>query len=220
MAKSRVQKQETLTELEHAFVGAKSVVFADYQGMNVPKVAQLRKDLTAAKVTYIVAKKTLLNRAAKQAGYEIDVRTLPGMLGIAVAAEDEMAAAKIIGDAGKEATIKLVGGIFDGKIVDQNYVITLSKLPTKPQLLAQLLSVFNGPMSGFARVLDGYRAKQEEGAPAPAAPEAAPAAEAPTAEETPAAPEAPAPEAPAASEEAPVEAPAAAPEAPAEESAS
>lgn len=197
MAKSRVQKQETLTELERAFTGAKSVVFADYQGMNVPKVSQLRKDLTAAKVTYIVAKKTLLNRAAKQAGYEIDVRTLPGMLGIAIAAEDEMAAAKIIGDAGKDATIKLVGGIFDGKIVDQTFVITLSKLPSKSQLLAQLLSVFNGPMSSFARVLDGYRAKQEAGSPAPAAP----AAEAPTAEAAPA-PEAPAEAAPATEESA------------------
>ncbi len=197
MAKSRVQKQETLTELERAFVGAKSVVFADYQGMNVPKVAQLRKNLTAAKVTYIVAKKTLLNRAAKQAGYDMDVRTLPGMLGIAIAAEDEMAAAKIIGDAGKDATIKLVGGIFDGKIVDQTYVVTLSKLPSKSQLLAQLLSVFNGPMSGFARVLDGYRAKQETGSETPAAPVVAEASvEAEVAPEVPTVEEAPAAEAP------------------------
>ena len=216
MAKSRLQKQETLTELEKAFVGAKSVVFADYQGMNVPKVSQLRKQLSAAKVSYIVAKKTLLNRAAKQAGYELDVRAMPGMLGIAIAAEDEMAAAKIIGDTGKDATIKLVGGIFDGKLVDQNYVITLSKLPSKSQLLAQLLSVFNGPMSGFARVLDGYRAKQEAGSPAPAP--------APVAEVAPeAAPEAthkaPAPEAEAVVETT-VEAPAEAPIAPAEESAS
>ena len=165
MAKSRVQKQETLGELGEAFAAAKSVVIADYQGMNVPKVAQLRKDLTAAKVRYIVAKKTLLNRAAKEAGYVLDVRSLPGMLGLAVAMDDEMAAAKIIGDAGKDGPIKLVGGIFDGKVVDQAYVTTLSKLPSKPQLLGQLLSVLNGPMSGFARVLNGYR-EQKEGAAA------------------------------------------------------
>ena len=162
MAKSRIQKQETLTELQQAFAGAKSVMFADYQGMNVPKVSQLRKDLTAAKVQYIVAKKTLLSLAAKQAGYEMDVKSLPGMLGIAVAQEDEMAAAKIIGDAGKDTTIKLVGGIFEGKVVDQAYVFSLSKLPSKNQLLGQLLSVLNGPMSGFARVLNGYREQKEK----------------------------------------------------------
>lgn len=197
MAKSRLQKQETLSELEKAFVSAKSVVFADYQGMNVPKISALRKNLKAANVTYIVAKKTLLNRAAKQAGFDMDVRSMPGMMGIALSAEDEMAAAKIIGDAGKDATIKLVGGIFDGKMVDQAYVVTLSKLPSKSQLLGQLLSVMNGPMSGFVRILDGLRSQQSAGAAAPEAPASEPA---PAAEATPA-------EAPAAAETAP-EAPA------------
>ncbi|MBP7006147.1 50S ribosomal protein L10 [Patescibacteria group bacterium] len=161
MAKSRAQKQETLDELKQAFAGAKSVAIADYQGMNVPKVSQLRKDLTAANVRYIVAKKTLLNKAAKEAGFDLDTRTLPGMLGIALAQGDEMAPAKIIGDAGKDATIKLVGGIFDGKVVDQAFVVKLSKLPSKSQLLGQLLSVMNGPMSGFVRVLNGYREQKE-----------------------------------------------------------
>lgn len=159
MAKSRVQKQETLAELKEAFAAGKSVVFADYQGMNVPKVSQLRKDLTAAQVRYIVAKKTLLGLAAKEAGLDINVKSMPGMLGVAFAMEDEMAPAKIIGDAGKDASLKLVGGVFEGKVVDQAYVITLSKLPSKSQLLGQLLSVLNGPMSGFVRVLDGHSKK-------------------------------------------------------------
>ena len=160
MAKSRAQKEETLADLKQAFASAKSIMFADYQGMNVPKVTELRKQLTAASVGYIVAKKTLLTRVAKEAGYDMDARSMPGMLGLAFAREDEMAPAKIIGDASKTGLIKLVGGIFEGKIVDQAYVIALSKLPSKKQLLAQLLSVFNGPMSGFVRVLDGY-AKQK-----------------------------------------------------------
>lgn len=160
MAKSRPQKEETLSALKSAFTAGKAMVFADYQGMNVQNVTQLRKDLTNANVRYIVAKKTLLNLAAKEAGYDMDVRALPGMLGVAFSAEDEMAPAKIIGDAGKATTIKLVGGIFEGKVVDQAYVQALSKLPSKSQLLGQLLSVLNGPMSGFVRVLDGHRAKQ------------------------------------------------------------
>jgi large subunit ribosomal protein L10 len=163
MAKSRAQKQETLTQLEKAFKAGKSVVFADYQGMTVPKVTQLRKNLHTAQVEYVVTKKTLLMLAAKNNGVTADLRSLPGMLGVAFAKEDEMAAAKIIGDAGKDAPIKLVGGIFDGKVVDQAYVITLSKLPSKAQLLAQLLSVFNGPMSGLARVLNGHKEKLEAG---------------------------------------------------------
>jgi len=162
MAKSRAQKAEAVDRLKAAFAKAKSLVFSDYQGMTVPRLTQLRKQLSGAQVDYIVAKKTVLNLAAKQAGLDIDFKTLPGMIGVAIAHEDEAAATKIIGDAGaKESPIKLLGGIFEGKTVDQQYVITLSKLPSKPQLLGQLLSVMNGPMSAFARLLNAYREQRE-----------------------------------------------------------
>jgi ribosomal protein L10 len=74
-----------------------------------------------------------------------------------------MAPAKLIGDAGKDAPIKLVGGIFDGKFIDAQYAISLSKLPSKSQLLGQLLNVFNGPAAAFVRVLNAHREKQEGG---------------------------------------------------------
>jgi hypothetical protein len=92
----------------------------------------------------------------------------------------------------------LVGGIFEGGFVDQEFVVKLSKLPSKPQLLTQLLWVLNGPTGAFVRLLNAYK-EDQEGAPAAEAPtpeakveEAAPApAEAPAQEE--AKPEAPAP---------------------------
>lgn len=198
MPKSRQQKTDALATLTEAFKSGKSVMFADYQGMTVSKVTDLRKKMDAQGVKYIVAKKTLLRLAAKEAGYDIMGTNLPGMLGAAFTKEDEMAAAKLIGDAGKDTTIKLVGGIFDGKVVDGAYAISLSKLPSKSQLLGQLLSVFNAPAAAFVRVINAKSEQMGAGA-APAAPEVkaeapAPVVEAPAAE-TPA--EAPAPEAPA-----------------------
>ncbi len=134
-------------------------MFADYQGMTVSKVTELRKKMDAEGVKYIVAKKTLLRLAAKEAGFDIMTANLPGMLGAAFTKEDEMAAAKLIGDAGKDTSIKLVGGIFDGKVVDGIYATSLSKLPSKSQLLGQLLSVLNGPASAFVRLIN---AKSEQ----------------------------------------------------------
>lgn len=222
MPKTRTQKETAVRELSEALKNGKAVAFADYQGMTVQAVTGLRKQLTAAKVKYIVAKKTLLRLAAKEAGFELDTKTLPGMIGTAIATEDEMAPTKLIGDAGKDLPIKLVGGIFEGKLVDQEYVVQLSKLPGRSELLGQFLSVLNGPASAFVRLLNAYAEKQGEAAPAPA-PAPAPEAAAPVAE-APVAPEAPAEAAPAqaeapAPEAAPVEAPAetapeAAPEAP------
>lgn len=163
MAKSRAQKNESLVELKELFKSGKSIMFADYQGMTVAKMTSLRKQLTGANVDYVVAKKTLLGIAAKEAGYEVDFSKVPGMVGAAFAHEDEMAPAKIIGDAGKEAPIKLVGGIFDGKAIDGAYAVALSKLPSKLALLGQFLSVLNAPSSAFVRVLNARREQQEGG---------------------------------------------------------
>lgn len=161
MAKTRTQKTSELEVLVRSFKTGKAAAFADYQGMKVAAISKLRKTMHESKVDYVVAKKSLLSLAAKEAGYDIKFNTLPGMLGVAFAQEDEMAAAKIIGDAGKNQPIKLVGGIFEGKFMDQPTIIALSKLPNKQQLLGQLLNVFNGPISGLARVLNAYREKQE-----------------------------------------------------------
>ena len=161
MAISKQQKGETKDLLVKLFKASPSVAFADYQGLTVPKADALRKKARAENVTYVVAKKTIINLAAKEAGLELDARKLPGMIGIAFASQDEVAPAKLLGDAGKDSPLKLVGGVFGGKVVDQAYVMTLSKLPGKQQLLGMLVSVIAGPMSGFVRALDAIGKKKE-----------------------------------------------------------
>lgn len=216
MPKTRAQKSAEIADLAAAMKAGKSAAFADYQGMSVQNITALRKKMHAEGVDYIVAKKTLMSIAAKEAGYDVNFKSFPGMLGVAIATQDEMAPAKLVGDAGKDQPIKLVGGIFEGKVVDQDFIVKLSKLPNKTQLLTQLLYVLNGPTGAFARLLNAYREQKEAGAPTPKveAPVEAPAAEAPKAEEVAPAAEAapaaePAAEAPAAPTEPPAETPAA-----------
>ncbi len=161
MAKSKQQKAVTKEKLVELFKHASSVVFADYQGLTVPKADELRKKMAEQNVTYTVAKKTLINLAAKEAGLDIDARKFSGMIGTAFGAADEVAPAKVLGDMGKDTPLKLVGGIFGGQPVDAQYVIALSKLPGKQQLYGMLVSVIAGPMSGFVRALDAIRKQKE-----------------------------------------------------------
>ncbi len=212
MPKTREQKSVVMDRLSKAFKGAKSVAFANYQGITVAQADELRKSARAAGVEYVVAKKTLLTRAAKEAGMELDAKQFQGMIGTAFAAEDEIAPAKVLGDMGKKSSLTLVGGIFDGAAVSAEKVIALSKLPGKKELLSMLVGTLNGVPGAFVRALNAVREKKEAGAPAPA-PEA-PNAEAAPVAEAPAAPAEPAPEAPVA--EAPAEAPVATEEKPAE----
>jgi len=161
MPKTREQKAETLKRLKQAFQTGKSVAFADYRGMDVKNITDLRKKMREEDVEYVVAKKTLLSNSAKEAGYDVDFSNLEGMISVAFAHGDEMAPMKIIGDAGKAMPIKLVGGIFEGAIVDAGYVNELSALPSKPELLTQLLHMLNGPTGAFVRLLNAHREKQE-----------------------------------------------------------
>lgn len=201
MPKTKEQKQATKAKLVDEFKKAKSVVFADYQGLTVAQADKLRKATRAVNVDYVVAKKSLLTLAAKEAGYEVDAKKFPGMLGTAFGLEDEVAPAKVLGDMSKESTIKLVGGIFEGAVVGQDKVIALSKLPSRLELLGKVVGTIYAPVSAFVRVLNAIRESKDAGtptsapqaeAPAPAAPQAeTPAPQAPT-------PEDPTPEAPAA----------------------
>jgi len=211
MPKTRQQKGTVIERLTREFKGAKSAVFADFQGLTVAKADELRKKMRESNVNYLVAKKSLITRAAKDAGLDLNAKSFPGMLGVAFGQEDEVAPAKVLGDMSKDTTLKLVGGIFEGAIVAQEKVVALSKLPSKKQLLGQVVGTIYAPVSAFVRVLNAIKESMEKPAPAPEVP-AAPVAEvAPAPVEAPAepaaAPEAPAPEA--APEAAPVAEPAA-----------
>lgn len=161
MPKTRQQKSDIKERLVKEFKGAKSVVFADYQGITVPKADELRKKTREAKVDYIVAKKSLLTLAAKEAGFELNAKQFPGMLGAAFGTEDEIAPAKVLGDMTKTSSIKLVGGIFEGAVVGADKVIALSKLPSKKELLGQVVGTIYAPVSAFVRALNAIRESKE-----------------------------------------------------------
>jgi large subunit ribosomal protein L10 len=169
MPKTRQEKEAIKAKLVAAFKKAKSVVFADYQGLKVSQADTLRKKAREADVEYQVAKKSLMTLAAKEAGYELNAKQFPGMLGAAFGTTDEVAPAKVLGDMGKDTSLKLVGGIFEGQVVGAEKVQTLSKLPSKQQLLGQVVGTMYAPVSAFVRALNALKESLEKGSPAPAA---------------------------------------------------
>lgn len=161
MSKTRQQKSDAIAKLTKEFRAAKSVVFADYQGLTVAKADALRKSMRESKVDYVVAKKSIITKAAKEAGFDLNAKSFPGMIGAAFGLEDEIAPAKVLGDMSKDSPIKLVGGVFEGAVVSQEKVIALSKLPSKKQLLGMLVGTIAAPMSAFARVINAYKESKE-----------------------------------------------------------
>ncbi len=148
------KKQEVIAELEQELAAAASLIVADYRGLGVSQLAQLRRELRPLGAELHVTKNTLARIAAQRAGKEGLLEFLSGPTAIAFCKDDASAVAKALAKAAKETEVlQIKGGIIDGEVLDAQGVKVLAALPSREQLHAQLVVALNGPIQGFASVL-------------------------------------------------------------------
>jgi large subunit ribosomal protein L10 len=156
MAQTKDQKKKIVADLTQILKSAKAVVFSDFKGLKVKDLTKLKKELREAGVSFAVFKKTLINIALKEAKIDLDAQKMEGQIAVAVSAQDEVAAAKIIEKFGRtNENIKITGGILGKTLMTIEEVKALAKLPGKDELLAKLVGTLNAPVSGLANVLVG-----------------------------------------------------------------
>ncbi|MBI2634667.1 50S ribosomal protein L10 [Candidatus Peregrinibacteria bacterium] len=156
MPVTKQQKSDILKDLIEQMKAAKSVIFADYQGLTVKDVKNLRKQLKEKGVKFQVAKRTLFNIAAKETGYgELPDEVIQGPVGAAFSMEDQMAAASLIYKfAKKNKNLKLRGALFDGRVLSIAETKVLATMPSKEELIGKLLYLIKYPIQGFHGVLN------------------------------------------------------------------
>jgi large subunit ribosomal protein L10 len=228
----RSEKEQVVAELVERLQSTETLIVADYRGLTVTEINDLRGKLLEHGARFTVVKNTLTKRAAEEAGADALLALLDGPTAIAFLDSDgdPVAVAKALNTAARETRVlQIRGGILDGQQIGEDEVKSLASLPPTDVLRGQLVGAVSGPLTtvvglftaplrDLVNVLDA-RIKQleeqgdtaapaEEAEEAPAAEEAeAPAAEAsaeePPAEEAEAPEEAPTEEAPA--EDAPAE---------------
>lgn len=176
-----------------------TVVTADFRGLSVADISELRGKLRDADAEMTVVKNTLSRRAADQVGRDALTPYLTGPTGLVWVNGDPAAAAKVLSDFAKEheQTFSVRGGILDGEDLSVSALQQLASLPSRDVLLAKLAGGIAAPLTGLAGGLNAListlartlAAVQGSGqlaeGDAPAA-EPAPADEAPTAESAPA----------------------------------
>ena len=154
MAKTRKEKEQILAQLQED-LQQRAVVLADYQGLTVAEVTDLRDQLFETGYRMMVVKNTILGKALKDANLDISDEALNQPLSVIVAS-DEVAVSKLVEKFAKDHDkITIIGGWIDGKFVDATYITTLSKLPGREELLAKLVGSINAPISGFVNVVAG-----------------------------------------------------------------
>lgn len=183
------QKKAIVAELSERIKNSVTGVVVCYEGINTEDDTKLRKELRENDVKYTVVKNTLLSRACDVVGLEDLKPVLEGTTALATSDSEYAAAARILCNYAKDHdNFKVKSAYLDGAVIDMDTIVSLSKLPTRDVLLANVLGAFQAPIASFARAVQaivdkgGVEACAAEAEEAPAQAEEAPAEEAPAAE--------------------------------------
>jgi large subunit ribosomal protein L10 len=174
----KAEKAATVADITARLKATSTAVLADYRGMTVGQMRDLRSKLRGGGIEMIVVKNTLARRAAKAAGYEPLNAELVGPIAMLFAVDDVSAPARILNEfirANRKMVIK--AGLLEGQVINADAVTELADLPSREILLSRLLgamqaplgnlaSVLQAPISTLARTIDAVRTQKESQSPA------------------------------------------------------
>ena len=197
------QKEAVVAELTERLQASETLIVADYRGLTMTEIDDLRSKLIAAGARFSVVKNTLTRRAAEAAGQEQLLTLLEGPTAIAFLESegDPVAVAKALSDAAKATKVLAIrGGVMQGRAITGEDVESLAKLPPIEALRGQvvgaitsplytIVGLFTAPLRDLVGLIDArIEQLREQGDTTEAEAPAAPAAEAESESEQPDAP--------------------------------
>ncbi len=159
MALNRQEKAAQIEEVSALVAKAKSIIVAEYRGLNVESVTRLRKEARSQGVQLHVLKNTLARRAVNDTPYAGLADKLVGPL-VYGFSSDPVSAAKVL-SAFAKGNDKLVvkAGAMPNVVMDEAGVKALATLPSREELLAKLMATMNAPIGQFVRTLNEVPAR-------------------------------------------------------------
>jgi len=153
------QKQALVAEVSAQLKDAQAAVVAEYRGLTVAQMNDLRRKARESQIYLRVVKNTLARRAVEGSDYECLKDQFVGPLAFAISS-DPVAVAKVLSDFAKEND-KLVikAGAMSGKLMALEQVKALAALPSREQLLATLVATMQAPIAKFVRTLNEVPSK-------------------------------------------------------------
>ncbi|MBN1424213.1 50S ribosomal protein L10 [Candidatus Fermentibacteria bacterium] len=169
-------KEKEVRELAQRFQDVRGLVLADFTGLTVEAVTDLRNRCRQANLRYIVVKNRLARLAVRDTPLESISDYLRGPTGVVLATEDPAGPARIVAEFQRQyGKPRLKGAWVEGTVLGEDRVASLATLPTRQQLLAQVSAGIGAPLSGLVYtlgallgnltgVIDGIRQKKEASA--------------------------------------------------------
>ena len=155
---NREKKVESLSEIKDSFNKSSAVIFADYKGVTSEEMNTLRRGLRSKNALVRVTKNNLVRVALKGTAKEEAVEKLAGPTVTIFALGDPVEAAKSLTDFAKKVeAFSIKEGFLGDQVMSEAQIKQLASLPSREQLLGQLLSVMNGPIRNFVTVLNAVQ---------------------------------------------------------------
>lgn len=133
------------------------MICVDFRGVNVSQITDFRRQVKEASGNYQVVKNTLAKRAIAETDFQELDQFLVGPTGIVFCSEDPMDPAKVVKIFVKETdgALKIKGGIVDGTVFDAKGIEKVATLPSRQEMMAQLVAGLQSPISGLVGTLEG-----------------------------------------------------------------
>lgn len=157
---NRTEKTDAIAQMTEALGSAPHAFLIDFQGITVPDVTELRRQIRATGSEYVVVKNTLALRAIKDAPIGALSEHFTGMTAVAWSKTDIVQLAKVLHQFGKtNPKIKVKAALVEGRPVPAAALESLASLPTRPELVARLLGLMQSPVRRLVTVLSSPQRK-------------------------------------------------------------
>lgn len=150
------QKEKVVEEMSEKFARASGIYLVDFTGMDVNTANELRRNFRESDVEYRVLKNTLAKISFEKAGIEGMSQFLTGVNAYAISYDDPTLPVKVL-EKQKEfkEKFKLKAALFEGQVIDSSRVESLAKIPSRGEMLGQLVGMLNSPISKLLYALNG-----------------------------------------------------------------
>lgn len=173
MAISKERKTELVADYVDRINRSQGIILADYRGLTVARMTDLRQRMREVDGAFQVVKNTLFKRALEEAGIPVPEEHLRGTVAAGFCLQDPPPVAKVLVEFAKETQIlEIQGAILGARFISRDAVKDLADLPSRDVLLAQLLGAVRGPMSNLVSTITAplrelvqvLQARSEQGA--------------------------------------------------------
>ena len=152
-------KTEGIQKIKELLENSQNVIFTDFRGLNVAQITDLRRSLQEKESQYRVVKNSYARLALRELGFPFEEDFLIDPTALALVKSDIGPISKVLFDFTRDSTLRIKGGLIEGKVVSSTEVEAISRLPGRDELYAMLMGTMNAPLANMVYVMNGVITK-------------------------------------------------------------